>query len=79
MSDARKTTKTVVALAVQYGSALIIAGAAAAVAPTDKIHKKIAVGVAAAAIGGLVGEKAAEYTDRVIDEIWDAACKIRFF
>lgn len=77
MTDAKQTTKTVVGLVAQYGTALIISGAALAVAPTAKIHQKISVGVASIAIGGLLGEHVRKYTDDLIDIFWELPAEIK--
>lgn len=63
--------KKAVRLIVQIGSEILVAGLAASVTSDDNKLEKATAAVAGLAIGGWIGEKAADYSEQTVDKIAD--------
>lgn len=68
----RDVTKKIVGVVVRYGSGVIVYGAIGAIVRPTRIDLKIGVAAASFALSGVVAEAAANYTDNLIDDIFDA-------
>ena len=69
--------KKVVYVAIQIGVGKIVHDIIEKNVEAEKPHHKVAVPVAAYAIGGVVAEASSDYTDRMIDELVEAIDKIK--
>lgn len=69
--------KTVTRYAVQYGTGFIVNSIIQTHANPQRIDQKVGVAVASVAIGGAVAEAACAYSDRLIDEVVDAASNLK--
>lgn len=69
--------KKTVYVAIQIGVGKIVHDLIENNVETEKIHHKVAVPVAAYAIGGVVAEASSDYTDRMIDELVNVIDQIK--
>lgn len=71
-NQAREMTKKVVSGIIKFGSGTIVNGAVKSLVVTNNPISAIAVPVTSIAIGMYVGENVAAYTDKQIDDLFDA-------
>lgn len=73
----RDLIKAIIGAVVQYGSGTIVYGIIEKHVEPERVDKKVAVAAASMALGGVVGNAAADYTNRLIDDVFDKIEEIK--